>query len=188
MFEGLITALEVAIAGCEGEYTVARVSSIFTAAAKELSQLEVRGEGLPWGRYLVHKDPGGLFNIQLDIFSEGYQGTIHAHETWGMLWVLKGGLRFWDYAVDEAGPSLQRHGILAPGSGQCFCPPVSDWHQVGDLGTGVQPVSIHIYGKGFDLDRGMGLDDQGAIIHYARGRFRDLNDVRDALHRRHPTG
>lgn len=110
---------------------------------------------LPWGRYLVHADPAGRYNVQLDVFSGGYEGAIHGHGTWGIFWVLQGALMVRDFELALGTARAQRAARIGAGGAQCFCPPVSDWHQVATPAEGPQTVSLHLYGPGFDLDEGV---------------------------------
>lgn len=142
---------------------------------------QVGEQVLSWGRYLLHADPAGRFNVQLDVFSSGYQGGIHAHGTYGIFWVLRGGLRFWNYADGSTAPGpllspgrqtalqLVDAGRVGPGGAACFCPPHSDWHRVSAFEGEVQTVSVHLYGPAFDLEVGAALDAQACVRTYTRG-------------------
>lgn len=135
---------------------------------------------LPWGRYLVHADPAGRYNLQLDVFSRGYTGQIHAHGTWGIFWLLQGALVVTDCEVVDNAAQVQRVARLGRGGSQCFCPPASDWHRVATPEDGPQTVSLHLYGPGFDLDTGVFFGDRGPTS-YRRGPFGDLARVTPAL-------
>jgi hypothetical protein len=50
---------------------------------------------------------------------------------------------------------------------------VSDWHRVAAPEGGPQPVSLHLYGPGFDLTTGVALLD-GAPRTYRRGPLGDF--------------
>lgn len=185
MLEPLISTLR-RVSACVPA-TPEGISTLYDALLPELQRLSVEESALPWGRYLLHLEPGNRFNIQLDVFSEGYVGGLHAHETWGMFYVLRGTLGFWDYLEETSGaPILARHGLVPAGGGECFCPPQSDWHRVGAIqglrSTGVLPVSVHIYGPGFNLETGLAWDTQGPR-HYTRGPLGDLSRVLPALRR-----
>lgn len=123
---------------------------------------------LPWGRYLVHADPAGRYNLQVDVFSPAYRGEVHAHGTWGVFWVLRGALLVTDCALVDGAAHVQRVARLVAGGCQCFCPPASDWHRVATPPGGPQTVSLHLYGPGFDLTTGVALVD-GAPRTYRRG-------------------
>lgn len=152
------------------------VGQLLHAIEPHLSRLQLNKEDLPYGRYLLHHDAADRFNIQLDIFSMDYAGAVHTHETWGMLWTLKGRLFVSDWDVPQDGePILFRDGILRRNSGNCFYPP-HDWHRVISPADGPQPVSVHIYGEGFNLDKGIYLDDAGKPQRSSRSDF-GSNDV-----------
>jgi predicted metal-dependent enzyme (double-stranded beta helix superfamily) len=128
---------------------------------------------VPYGRYLIHAHPDGLFNLQLDVFSRDYVGGVHAHETWGLFIVLRGGLTVEDWQEVDGRVQLGRTAWIGRGGGQAFSPPVSDWHRVRTDPTGPQTVSVHIYGAGFDMDSGLVLDEAGQPRAYRRGAFGD---------------
>lgn len=130
----------------------------------------VSEKAVPFGRYLLHEERG--FNLQLDVFSAGYVGGIHAHRTWGIFVVLRGGL--WVEEFVEGTWSPARFGWVGPGGGQAFCPPASDWHRVGTLSEGPQTVSLHLYGPGFEMDEGEALDENGAVRRYRRSAWGKL--------------
>lgn len=155
---------------------------------------QVKKPLLPWGRYLLYRAPDDRFNVQLDVFSQGYVGGLHAHGTYGIFWVLQGGLSFWNYAdVSTApGPALRPGrqtalelvdaGRVSPGGAVCFCPPRSDWHRVSAFEGAEQTVSVHLYGPGFDLDTGVALDAQGCVRTYTRGPLQPLEGLAGGLH------
>lgn len=136
---------------------------------------------LPWGRYLVRAAAANAWNLQMDVFSEGYVGGIHAHRTWGAFWVLRGSLWSESYALVEERPLLSAASWVAVGGCEAFCPPESDWHRVGAGTPGVQTVSFHLYGPGFDLDEGDGVGEDGQVRRYRRGPWGDPAVVAAAL-------
>lgn len=135
---------------------------------------------LPWGRYLVHADPDARYNLQLDVFSRDYHGQIHAHDTWGVFWVLQGALMVTDFELAGGAARAQRSARITAGGGQCFCPPVSDWHRVATPAQGPQTVSVHLYGPGFDLHTGRSITAAGMAV-YRRGPFGELARVAHGL-------
>lgn len=139
---------------------------------------------VPYARYLLHVDPAGRFNVQLDVFSRGYTGGIHAHGTWGIFTVLRGGLWVDDYAERDGVVFATRRTWAGVGAVQAFCPPVSDWHRVSSRPVGEQVVSIHVYGPGFDLDTGVALGEDGRPRTYRRGPPGDLGALAGFLEAR----
>jgi predicted metal-dependent enzyme (double-stranded beta helix superfamily) len=133
---------------------------------------------LPWGRYLLHAEPG--WNLQLDIFSEGYVGGVHGHGTWGAFFVIQGALwsETWDVGLE--GGRVVGTSYVPEGGAEGFHPPDSDWHRVG-AAPGPQPVSIHLYGPYFNMEEGDGLGPDGRMRTYKRGAWGNLDAVRDAL-------
>jgi predicted metal-dependent enzyme (double-stranded beta helix superfamily) len=144
------------------------------------AQLRTPATELPWGRYLVHVDPRGRYNLQLDVFSRAYTGQVHAHGTWGAFWVLQGELLVTDCEVHDGVAAVQRVARIGAGGCQCFCPPASDWHRVATPEAGPQTVSLHLYGPGFDLDTGLYVADTG-VTTYRRGPPGDLARLTDAF-------
>lgn len=148
---------------------VPRAAQLLHRLLKEARQIKLSDIDVPYGRYLIHADPENRFNLQLDVFSRGYTGGIHAHGAWGMLFVLRGALYVEDYQDFNGKICLARSGYMGAGGGQAFCPPVADWHRVSTDTEGLQTVSIHVYGNGFDMDTGIGMDAQGQQRSYKRG-------------------
>jgi predicted metal-dependent enzyme (double-stranded beta helix superfamily) len=140
-----------------------------------LAGATVAGAEVPFGRYLAHLDPAGRFNLQWDVFSPHYRGGIHAHGTWGCFFVLRGTLYADDFSAEgPGGPyTLLRTSAHTVGSAAAFAPP-QDWHRVSTRG-GPQVMSLHLYGPGFDLDRGVALDASGQPSAYTRGPFGNLD-------------
>ncbi len=143
------------------------------------ARIGVRPRHLPYGRYLLHHEE--KFNVQLDVFSRDYTGSVHAHLTWGLLWVIRGGLRVWDHDYRDGKNILQRTAWLPAGGGQCFGPPASDWHRVASPDVDEQTISIHIYGADFDLETGVALDEDDKPRRYTRGPLGDLSHVAPAF-------
>lgn len=175
MWTALLRALD--LAADAPPRTVERTAALMLALSPHVRPVRsATGADLPWGRYLVHADPRGRYNLQLDVFSRGYTGQIHAHGTYGIFWLLQGELVVTDCAVDGPTATLQRVARIGPGGSQCFCPPTSDWHRVATPPAGPQPLSLHLYGPGFDLDTGVCLSPEGPTT-YRRGPFGDLSRV-----------
>lgn len=181
MWTDLLRAMDLAADADDPPWTVPRVADLMhrlTPAA--LAVACDPAAALPWGRYLVHADPRGRYNLQLDVFSRAYEGQIHAHGTWGIFWVLQGALIVTDCAVEGGAATVERVARLGAGGCQCFCPPASDWHKVATPADGPQTVSLHLYGPGFDLDVGVALAP-GGPTSYRRGPLGDLARVAAAL-------
>gem|GEM_PF-3032569 len=183
MWQSLLKAMDAA-----ADTAVARTIDDVAALMHDLTSHALAtvcdaDESLPWGRYLVHADPASRYNLQLDVFSPGYHGEVHAHETWGIFWVLRGELIVVDHELDGAAVRTQRASRLGPGASQCFCPPACDWHRVATPADGPQTISLHLYGPGFDLDVGRSFV-AGEPRTYHRRPFGALAQVRRAFRAR----
>ena len=181
MWNPLIRALDSAPAEAGSIEAIAALMQRLTPDALAVACDE--GRAMPWGRYLVHADPRGRFNLQLDVFSPGYRGQVHAHGTWGVFWVLQGVLVVSDHELVGTVARVQRVARITAGGGQCFCPPGSDWHRVATPESGPQSVSLHLYGPGFDLDTGVYLGEDGPAA-YRRGPLGELASVAGSLRER----
>lgn len=172
MIEGLIRAVSDSLTQPAGQLSVTEVGQIMEAAWPHVQTLKVTKEGLPYGRYLLHRDPKDRFNIQVMVYSADYTGSIHSHSSWGMLFALKGGLHSYDYLRQNSETTLIRRSFLGGGACQCFAS-FSDWHQVRSPATGAQTVTLHIYGEGFDLDMGTYLDENFEAVRASRSAWGD---------------
>ena len=182
MWTMLIRAIDAAVAGAPT--TIEDIADVMGRVTPEALAIACDPAAtLPWGRYLVHADPGARYNLQLDVFSRAYEGQVHAHGTWGIFWVIQGALVVRDCELVGQAARVQRVARLGAGGCQCFCPPASDWHRVATPEDGPQTVSLHLYGPGFDLDTGLSLTGAGPTA-YRRGRFGELARVAPALRRR----
>lgn len=185
MWQPLIESAQAACGLLNSTVTVDQVGLLAEAVHPCIQEIQVSNHSLPWGRYLIHHDEPLGFNIQLDVFSENYTGLIHAHDTWGAFWVIRGALHAEDFWVAEpkTEPKLLRHTRCVPGGFQCFAHGFSDWHRVGTEKTGPQTVSIHIYGREFNLDEGTYFNEEGELVQARRGNFKNLRDIESAFGR-----
>jgi len=174
----LIRALDVLRALPDTVEGVATLMHTLTPLA--LRSVREPDRALPWGRYLVHADPEGRYNLQVDVFSRAYRGEVHAHGTWGAFWVLQGALLVDDCDLVEGAARVQRVARIGAGGCQCFCPPASDWHRVATPHDGPQTVSLHLYGPGFDLATGLAFLD-GAPRTYRRGPLGEFARITSAF-------
>jgi len=162
----------------QSAHTVSSLTHLVESLSHLIGSYQFVRNDLPYGRYLVHRDSSDRFNIQLDIFSENYEGAVHCHQTWGMLGVAKGTLLVeqWQQPGEGAFCKLGES-VLTQGSLQSFCPPVSDWHKVRTLSHGIQVVTFHIYGKGFNLDEGIYLKPSLEPVKANRSPFKPLAEI-----------
>jgi len=177
----LVAAVTRAVNQMNGDCNVEAVGRIMEAARQPVSKLWIVGENLPYGRYLLHQDPAGKFNIQIMIYSPDYTGSIHSHESWGMLFGIKGGLHSWDYLMsDQAKLKMIRQNFIGAGACQSFSPK-SDYHKVASPNRGKQSVTLHIYGEGFDLEVGNYYDENSVKTTAPRSPWGDPQVIKDNL-------
>ena len=163
-------------AGATAVHDVDGVAALLRTLLPCAQRVHVRDGDLPWGRYLLHEATS--YNLQLDVFSADYTGSVHAHGTWGIFFVLRGALYVDDH---DANGIRTRSAYIGAGGAQGFCPPVSDWHRVCTPAAGPQTVSLHLYGAGFDLDTGVARGPDGQPRAYRRGPWGEPAKVQDAL-------
>lgn len=169
--EQLRAVLEFATAARPQPWQLGEVHALLPAVNDACSKIQIRPVDVAFGRYLLHHDADGRFNVQLDVFSPAYVGGLHRHGTWGIFSVLRGTLYSEDFGSD--GQTATRVGAYSQGSAAGFASP-DDWHRVG-TGRGPQVVSIHVYGAGFNLDEGELMGPDGAIRTYRRGPLGNLD-------------
>ena len=106
---------------------------------------------------------------------------LHAHKTWGLVYVIKGCLFITDWNEVNGNFVQSIAHYLTGGSGYCFCYPFSDWHKVKILGGNKQAVSLHVYGGEFNLDEGIYVNDKNPdelrIEISKRSPFQDLGKL-----------
>jgi len=138
-----------------------------------LSKIKVTKENLPYGRYLIHQDKYNEFNIQVHVFSPRYEGYIHCHTTWGIMTIIKGTMCVTDWVEDVNSFECIRSSLVKKGGSVCFCPPAQDWHKTDTSTSDLQAVSVHIYGKGWDMDNGIYVDKSFLKVEGSRGEIKD---------------
>ncbi len=175
---GLDALLAACHAHCPGVAGMPAVAGLMQTLAPHFARVGVRDGAYPWGRYLAGEGEG--WNLQIDVFSGGYTGGVHKHDTWGLFWVIRGSL-WTENFVGEHGETLVNAGQIPTGGGVCFCPPLSDWHRVHTPARGPQTLSFHLYGPGFDPDVGVGRGPDGRARRYNRGPWGDISTLRAAL-------
>ncbi len=177
MWDELIKDVDEYVSSCS-QHSVTSVAQLLPCLNRHTNRITIENNSLPYGRYLIHKDPEDLYNIQLDIFSEKYEGAVHSHETWGVLAVVKGQLvcEEWNKTRERSFEKISET-FMVPGCSQSFCPPNSDWHKVRTVESKEQVVTIHVYGKGFNLDVGTYLDDNKVELTAQRSDFKSLNEI-----------
>ena len=66
-----------------------------------------------------------------------------------------------------------RASLIKEGSSISFCPPAQDWHKTDTSKSKSQAVSVHIYGEGWDMDKGVYIDKGFAKLVSERGAIKD---------------
>jgi len=145
------------------------------AFAAELQKIYFDKNNIPFGRYLLANNI--KFNIQMDVFSNNYKGSIHSHGTWGMFGMISGALMVDDWVKNNNDFSYLRSSLLLSGCINTFIKK-NDWHGVSTTDFKDQTVSIHIYGAGYNLDKGFKLNEGFRIIDYTRSKFLDFEDIK----------
>ena len=147
--------------------------------SNELQRFSIKkNANLDYGRYLVHEQKE--FSIQLDVFSNNYEGSIHSHGTWGLVGILNGSLFIDDWQNDNGKFIQLRASYLSKGSNIIFFKE-SDWHKAKSPNNNELTLSIQIYGPNYDMDNGFKLDEEFNIVPYKRSSFKDISKVEDIL-------
>ena len=133
---------------------------------------------LQYGRYLIHKNEN--YNIQLDVFSMNYKGSIHSHGTWGVFGMIQGSLIVDDWDNFNGEYRQIRKSLITGNTVQSFTDQ-SNWHRTRTQKHGYQPISIHIYGPSYDMDEGNALDKNFKVITYKRSAFKSNNLLEDVI-------
>ncbi len=152
---------------------IEKVSYLTNMLSSCFTTYHINANSLPYGRYLLYQNAQCSYHIELHIFSQGYQGAVHCHETWGIFWLISGTLFIENFIMDHSKIHLNHSGWLNTYSGLNFCPPHSDWHRVSTPTDGSQTVSIHIYGEKYNIAEGKYIDAYGKICMARRGNFQD---------------
>ena len=113
----------------------------------------------------------------MDVFSNNYSGSIHSHGTWGMFGIISGSLQTDDWLNINNNFTFLRSSILFSGCINAFTKS-NDWHRVSTLDHEEQTVSIHIYGNGYDLEKGFKLNDDFNVEEYTRSDFLDFENIK----------
>ena len=133
---------------------------------------------IPYGRYLAYQSK--KLNIQVDVFSKNYEGNVHNHDTWGILGVINGSLLVKDWEKnlkDENLIDLTREYLLSS-SATCYFSKTSDIHSTQTF-DGPQVISIHVYGKEFNLDKGYKYSfDRLKWLEYKRGNLFNFTEIK----------
>lgn len=101
-------------------------------------------------RHLLHADAGDRFSLLALVWKPGQGTPIHDHPSWGVIGVLRGRMRFTNYA-----PSTEEgQNCLVPvetfigtaGSVGTVYPPAMDLHRMDNCSSDEVAVTLHAYG------------------------------------------
>lgn len=103
-----------------------------------------------YSRHLLHVDPEDRFSLLCLVWKPGQGTPIHDHPSWGVLGVLRGRMRFTNYAPDEQ----DGQHCLVPvetfigtaGSVGTVYPPAMDLHRMDNCSSDEVAVTLHVYG------------------------------------------
>ena len=179
MWEKLIKLCDKSIAKLDTQDSFNGFEGFITDFADMLPLYSVNSKNLlQYGRYLLHKDKN--YNIQLDVFSMDYRGSIHSHGTWGVFGMIQGSMFVDDWANFNGEFRQTRKTFIARNTVQSFTAQ-SDWHRIRTQKHGDQPISIHIYGPSYDLDVGYALDENFKVVSYDRSVFKPNSLFKDKI-------
>ncbi|HCW44765.1 MAG TPA: hypothetical protein DGU45_05575 [Planctomycetes bacterium] len=113
-----------------------------------LNQFETGSQ--KYTRHLLHADAEDRFSLLALVWKPGQGTPIHDHPSWGVLGVLRGRMRFTNYAPDE----VDGQRCLIPvetfigtaGSVGTVYPPAMDLHRMDNCSEDEVAVTLHAYG------------------------------------------
>ena len=134
----------------------------------------ISNKTIDYGRYLAYKSD--TCNIQVDIFSQEYKGQIHNHNTWGAIGIVNGNFIISDYSK-ISGKLFKIRSTYAVKGFVSFFPKASDIHSIECL-KGLQGISIHVYGKDFDMNTGMRyIQENYSWEKYQRSDLKEFKEI-----------
>ena len=103
-----------------------------------------------YSRHLLHADAEDRFSLLCLVWRPGQGTPIHDHPEWGVLGVLRGRMRFTNYAPDE----IDGQHCLVPvetligtaGSVGTVYPPAMDLHRMDNSSKDEIAITLHAYG------------------------------------------
>jgi len=103
-----------------------------------------------YSRHLLHADAEDRFSLLCLVWRPGQGTPIHDHPEWGVLGVLRGKMRFTNYAPDE----VDGQHCLIPvetfigtaGSVGTVYPPAMDLHRMDNCSRDEIAITLHAYG------------------------------------------
>ncbi|MEE2883101.1 MAG: cysteine dioxygenase family protein [Planctomycetota bacterium] len=103
-----------------------------------------------YARHLLHADAEDRFSVMALVWKPSQGTPIHDHPSWGVLGVLRGRMRFTNYAPDE----VDGQHCLVPvetfigtaGSVGTVYPPAVDLHRMDNCSREDMAITLHVYG------------------------------------------
>ncbi len=103
-----------------------------------------------YSRHLLHADPEDRFSLLCLVWKPGQGTPIHDHPEWGVLGVLRGKMRFINYAPDEEDGQhclIPVETFIGPaGSVGTVYPPAMDLHRMDNCSRDEMAITLHAYG------------------------------------------
>ncbi|MEE8143728.1 MAG: cysteine dioxygenase family protein [Planctomycetota bacterium] len=104
-----------------------------------------------YARHLIHRDPQNRFVVLGLVWKPGQGTPVHDHPSWGVVGVLKGQMKFVNYAFNED-PEGKRlvvsEQILGTqGAVTTVFPPECDIHRMGNPAPAGNSITLHCYGQ-----------------------------------------
>ncbi len=136
----------------EGTPDLARaVSRLRESLPRTIDPAFMRPHADTYGRYVLHRDPEGLFSIVSLALAPGQSTAIHDHTTWGVVAVVQGCEREVRYETRGDGSLRQLSASMNGVGALCVVDPPNDLHRIeGACPRGGVTVSLHIYGGNAD--------------------------------------
>jgi len=150
----LIGAFEDTIANAGDERRrlngLVRVAENYCAGVTDEFLAQFEPSSQKYTRHLLHADAEDRFSLSALVWRPGQGTPIHDHPTWGVIGVLRGRMRFTNYAPT----TVDGHQCLVPvetfvgtaGSVGTVFPPAMDLHRMDNCSPDEVAVTLHAYG------------------------------------------
>lgn len=132
-------------------------------------------------QYLLYCDPKERFSVASFVWGPTHKTPIHDHTVWGLVGVMRGAERCYEYTLNPSGaPTLVTSHLVRPGDVDVVSPTRGDIHVVENASDGVS-VSIHVYGANIGTlprhtyDAATGKTSS-FVSGYVKGPIQDLVD------------
>ena len=130
-----------------------------------------------YGRYVVHRDPDGLFSLVVLALAFGQSTPIHDHTTWGVITILAGCEREVRYDALPSGRLVRSSTVLNGVGVVSKIDQPLDLHRVeGACPRGGVTLSLHVYGC--DADDVLGDTYERVSLPFEVARTADAGQAR----------